>query len=123
MIAVAADIVDIPAAEGTILQNREASSYPRILTLRNLTTLDTISFKIQESADGGTTWSDLTLSDGTKQITLDAAGSGDDVCVERFSSANPLRIRASGGGNDRDLEVSLERVYDDASHVWGSPVL
>ena len=117
------DIFDAPVVEDTILTIREAGIFPRTFTLRNLTAAVAMAFRIQESADGGTTWTNVTLSDGTVQITFGAAGSGTDVLVERITSANILRVRASGGGADRDLEIALLRVYDDDTGLWGSPLL
>ena len=120
MIVEVSDIFDCPVAEGTVMQVRASGVFPRTFILRNLTA-STPSYKIQEDLAG--TWTDLTLSDGTKQITLGAADSGTDVRVERITSANLLRVRMSGGTNDRDIELSLTRVYDDSNSIWGSPLL
>ena len=116
------DVFDIQVAEATILQVREAGVFPRTFTFRNLTA-GTPAYRIQESANGGTTWTNLTLADGTLQTTLGAAGGGTDVTVERVTSSNMLRVLASGGTADRDLELRLSRSYVDAAHLWTSPLL
>ena len=121
MIATAVDILDCPVAEGTLLQVREPGIVPRTFIIRNLTA-NTPSFKIQASVDG-TTWTDQTLSDGTMQITLGAAGGGTDMSAQRITTSNQLRIRGSGGGADLDLEVALLRAYVDSNKIWGSPLL
>ena len=119
---VCSDIFNCPVVEDTVLTVREAGVFPRTFTLRNLTA-GTPAYRIQESADGGTTWSNLTLEDGTAQTTLGVAGGGTDATVERVISANILRVRVSGGGADRDMEITLNRVYDDNAHLWTSPLL
>ena len=116
------DIVDVQVAEGTVLQVREAGTFPRTFTLTNLTA-GTPAFKIQRSVDGGTVWTDLTLSDGTMQITLGVSGGGADVSVQRITDGNMLRVRMSGGAADRDVLYSLTRTYYDLNKILGSPLL
>ena len=116
MFTMRTDILDVPAAQATILQDRETSSLQRTLVLRNLTASD-LTLKIQESSDG-TTWTDVAAS-----FVLGAAGAGSDVAIKNLSTTNQFRLRAQGGDADRDLEVALLSLNDDANHLWASPIM
>ena len=116
MVSLQEDIIDVPSAVATVLTDRTGSSYQRTLVLRNLTSVE-LTYQLQYSADG-TTWTNL----GTA-VTLGVAGGGSDVEIENITNTNILRVRAQGGGEDRDMQVSLMRVLDDSDKVWTRPVL
>lgn len=120
MIVTQSDSFDVPAAQATILQLRETNSYQRTLLFRNLTASD-LSCQIEHSADGGTTWVVIDTA-----FTISAIGGGSEVAIKNISSTyagSILRVRASGGGDDRDLQIHFTRMYLDTAHVWSSPVL
>ena len=117
MLATLTDVLDVPVSLDTILQIRETNSYQRTLFFQNLTA-SALAAQIEESGDGGGTW---TLIDTSFAIGI--AGSGSDVVIKNISSTNILRVRASGGGNDRDMYVGFSRMYLDANHIWSSPLV
>ncbi len=118
MIITGVDVVDVPVAEATVFTSREGVAFPRVFTLQNLTG-SAITFSI-EASPAGAVWSPQTLSNGTTVMTLGIVGSGSDITVERIVILNICRIRASGGGDDRDLMIGLQRVYYDTTKIWGS---
>jgi len=119
MITVQTDILDTAIAEATILENRETCATPRLFTFFNRDAAEDIIYRIQESADGGATWSYITLASALTQTTLVAGEAG----AERIISTNILRIRAysAGGATTKGLELTLLRTYADAGHVWTDP--
>ena len=120
MLCSQSDTFDVPVALSTILQLRETNSFQRTLVLQNLTASD-IAAQIERSADGGSTWALI----GTA-FTVGAVGGGSDVQIQNISAtyaSNIIRIRCSGGGNDRDLNISFMRMYLDATHIWSSPLV
>lgn len=117
MLVTMIDLFDVPAALGTLLTFREANSYAKFFGFRNWTA-SAIAVRIEETPDGGTTWNLV----GT-QFDVGAVGSGTDIITKHITSTNMLRIRGSGGGNDRDLEIGVSRVYKDTARSWPSPIL
>lgn len=112
MIAVSVDTVSVPAALDTVLQIRAAGSNARCLVLWNLTA-STLSLRVEGSPDG-TTWSDV--------VSTFSLGAG-LARVEKITSTNVLRILGSGGGDDRDLLVTLLDPQTDSNYIWQAPVL
>jgi len=117
MINTQTDVFDVPVAVGTILTVRETNAYDRTFVFRNLTAAQTLNIEVQNSDDGGTTWDTavaaFNLLPGIMIVKT----------VVGATYANILRVRASGGGADRDLYLALQRPYLDAAKVWSSPVL
>lgn len=109
------DIFDVSSGLTTILTIREANSYARALYFRNLSS-SALSLQIEHSADGGTTWAIVgtafTLAAGLL-IVKDVASTYGQI----------LRVRASGGGDDRDAEICYTRIFDDTGHDWVMPVI
>jgi hypothetical protein len=116
MIDLVNDILDVPAAQATILQDRETNSLQRTFVFRNLTP-NTLTLIIQESLDGAA-WTTVGVS-----FTVGPAGAGADIVVKNTTSGNLLRVRGQAGGADRDLEVTLLRLYADTNHIWASPLV
>lgn len=115
MIATQGDVFDVPVALGTILTIREPASYQRSLYFRNISS-NTLAVQIEESDDGGSSWSIVG--------TAFSLGAGIILVKEVAATVTGiLRIRASGGGDDRDLHLEYSRAYDDTSHIWASPTL
>ena len=110
MILTAAHVLDVSLTEDTVLVNRDSYSFPRIFILQNVS-INVLAIRIQSSPDG-VTWTNETLSNGATQVTLGAVGSGTEVTVERIVTEGFLRIRASGGGSDRDLYVATGYLTD-----------
>lgn len=117
MLVSQSDTFGVPATVNTIVTIREVNSYNRVLYLKNLT-VNAITIQIQRSADGGNTWDDVGSA-----ISLGAAGGGADVEFVNVSDGNILRVRGSGGGNDRDLYLTYTRFYLDSDRVWTTPLL
>jgi len=117
MICTRSEILDVPVAVATVLQDRESSSYQRTLILRNLTAL-VLTMTLQESSDGGATWTDIDTP-----FTIGVAGGGADVVVVNIDSTNILRLRGQGGGDDRDLEAGMVSIHSDASGIWTAPTV
>jgi hypothetical protein len=115
MLATQSDVLDVPVSLSTILAIREGNSYQRSLFLRNLSS-STLGVQIETSNDGGTTWAVVG--------TAFSLAAGELIVKEVAASVTGiLRIRASGGGDDRDLEVAYARIFNDTGHTWVAPVL
>ena len=115
MVVTQSDLLDVPASQGTVLTIREGSSYQRTFCFTNRSAV-TLAIQIEESLDGGATWSVIG--------TAFSLGAGLLVVKEiPATSTGILRVRASGGGNDRDLDVTYFRCFDDGGHVWTNPLL
>lgn len=115
MLVTQSDVLDVPVSLSTILTMRESSTYQRSLFLRNLSA-STLGIQIESSLDGGTTWALVG--------TAFSLAAGELIVKEVAASVTGiLRIRASGGGDDRDLEVAYARIFDDTGHTWVAPVL
>lgn len=115
MLCTQSALFDIPVGLSTVLQIRETNSYQRMLSFQNHTSSE-LSIQIEESSDGGATWSVV----GTAFV-VGALGSASEIVVKSISSTNILRVRCSGGGDDRDLTISYARLYADATNMWSSP--
>jgi len=114
MLICQSDVFDIPASLTTVLNIRENNAYQRSLYFKNLLGSDTLAFQIETSADGGSTW---TLIDTAFSL---AAGA---IVVKEITASNILRVRASGGGTDRDVYIAYARIIADDDHEWVSPAL
>ena len=117
MLCTQSDTFDVPVALATILQIREINSYQRTLFFQNIST-STLAIQIEESADGGTTWELIDTA-----FNLGTVGSGSDIAIKNIDSGNILRVRASGGGNDRDVSISFARMYLSENNIWTSSVV
>lgn len=117
MLATQAEVLDVPVGLTTVLQIRESSPFPRVLFFRNLTDA-TIAATVEKSTDGGTTWSTVVAS-----FNVGAIGSGTEVVAQTITATDILRVRASGGGDDRDLMVGFCRMILDSGDIWTAPVL
>ena len=114
MLATQSTTFDVNTGLTTILTIRETNSYQRTLYFRNLTT-DALAVQVECSMDGGTTWSVVGTSFTLASLVSQVFG------VPAINSGI-LRVRASGGGNDRDLEIAYARLFDDLGHIWQTPV-
>jgi len=115
MLCTQSDVLDVPVSLSTILTMRESSTYQRSLFMRNLGTT-TLGIQIESSLDGGTTWAIVG--------TAFSLASGELIVKEIAATVTGiLRVRASGGGDDRDLEVAYARIFNDTGHTWVAPVL
>jgi len=114
MVISSTDVFDVPVALDTILNVRENSSWQRSLFIKNLSSSD-LAIQLETSTDGGSSWSLI----GTA-FTL-AAG---EITVKEIPAENPniFRVRASGGGDDRDLHITYARIFDDNQHNWVMPI-
>jgi len=117
MITLRTEVLDVPAIKSVLLQNRESNTYQRTLTLRNLTA-SALTLYLETSTDGGATWSDIEAA-----FVIGAAGGGADVLIKNIAVANMIRLQGQGGGDDRDLQVSLLSAYLDTAHIWPTPAL
>lgn len=105
---------DVPVSLSTIVTIREGNTLQRSLFFQNLTT-DTLAIQIEHSSDGGATWALVG--------TAFSLGSLAQVVKEIASTyTNILRIRASGGGDDRDLYIAYSRAFSDGA-TWTDPTL
>jgi hypothetical protein len=73
---------------------------------------------LEKSADGGATWADIGAG-----FVIGAAGGGADVVIKNVTDTNLIRLQGQGGGEDRDLQVSLISAYLDTARIWPSPAL
>lgn len=114
MIAVQTGIFAVPLGEGTVLTIREENTYIRLFTFQNLN-VGVLSFKIQYSADGGTTWNTVGSS-----FNVNPAPNNLEVVAIPATTTNILRIRGSGGAAGNDVEISFARV-EAVGTTWISP--
>ncbi len=105
---------DVPAALATIVNIREVNSWQRSLFFENKSS-STLSIQMEHSADGGTTWSII----GTAFTLVAGAKIEKEIST---TYPNQLRIRASGGGEDRDLVITYARMFGDGD-TWTNPTL
>lgn len=116
MIVTTTSVVDVPAAAGTLLTDQDSPAAQRTFVFKNLNDPDdlalvTLSLLIEESSDGGATWETNTVAFNVEAGTVE---------IKNVISTNILRVRGSGGTDDRDLEFSLVKIYTappDSSHV------
>lgn len=113
MIITQTDAVPTTLAESTILEIRETNTYTRVINFKNLTDT-TLSIQIEESADGGSSW---TAVGSSFTVVADA------LSVQTPASTNIMRIRCSGKNDDYGIEICYSRMLDDATYVWTQPVL
>ena len=114
MLSTQTRVFDVAVALSTILSVQENNSYQRSFFFHNLST-GSLSVQIEYSADGGTTW---TLVEPAFSI---AAGA---ITAKEVTNLNILRVRASGGGDDRDLYIGYSRMFlDTGSVTWVKPLL
>lgn len=112
MLVTSQDVHDITAVEMTVITLEEMNPYPKIFIFENLTAV-TLAAKIQESSDGGNTYEDIGSA-----FNIGPAGRGSEVETRYITSSNLLRVRAAGGGNDRDLLLSIGRYYKSGPATW-----
>jgi hypothetical protein len=110
MIIVSTAHYSVPAGISTIFTIQETGTYGRVLYFKNKTA-QTLSIQLQEFTEDG--WIDL-----IDAFNLGAIGSGTEVNVKKVDALTPLRVRASGGGDDDDLEVSYVRLYRQEADTW-----
>ncbi len=106
------DIFDVPSAEATLFTLREANGFPKVLFFENLTS-NTITIRLQESGDGGATFINLGAT-----FDLGPAGGGAAVEVKKEDTTNIIRVRGSGGANDRDVLINTGRYYLTGATTW-----
>jgi len=114
MLITQTDILDVPSTLSTIVTLRENNSWGRSLYFENRYSAS-LSIQIETSADGGSTWSLVG--------TAFALAAGDKIAKE-VSAVYPniLRVRASGGGEDRDLYLGYSRMFATTG-TWTDPTL
>ena len=114
MMCTQSQLFDVPASLTTIVTLREGNTYARSLYFKNQSS-DTLAIQIEHSSDGGATWAIV----GTA-FSLAAAA----IAVKEVAAtySNILRVRASGGGDDRDLFIAYARMFDDGN-TWTDPTL
>lgn len=114
MMVTQSQLFDVPVSLSTIITIREGNTYARSLYFKNQSS-SVLAINIEHSSDGGATWTLV----GTA-FSLAAAA----IAVKEITAAysNILRIRASGGGDDRDLFVAYARMFDDGA-TWTDPTL
>ena len=109
-------ILDVPLAAATVLQLRYTNAYNRTLTFRNLTA-STLSVTVQEYISGAWTTIGTAFDVGVK-------GGGTDIVTKLITSANQLRIQASGGADDRDMLFAVHEYVDDSGTTsWSSAIV
>jgi hypothetical protein len=114
MMVTQSQLFDVPTALSTIVTIREGNTYARSLYFKNQSS-GTLAIQIEHSSDGGATWAlvgtAFSLATGVIVVKEVAA-----------TYANILRIRSSGGGDDRDLFIAYARMFDDGA-TWTDPTL
>ena len=119
MLASQSDVFDIASGTVTVLTVRESNTLQRTFYFKNLTASE-LSVSIESSLDGGGTWSVIDTA-----FTVGAQGSATECVVKDVTSDGILRVRASGGGDDRDVYIAYTRILDAGTvgAVWCKPVL
>lgn len=114
MLAQRSVVVDVPSIAAVLFYDWEHNDYQRTFFLKNLTGL-TLTYYLEESTDGGDTWSSIESASLT-------AGAGTFVNASD-SNNGLLQLRASGGGEDADLEITMVSYHADTDPVrLGQPV-
>lgn len=113
MLVTQSNVIDVPTALSTIVQIQENNAYQRSLFFKNLSS-SSIAIQIETSADSGETWSLV-------ESAFSLAGGA--IIAKEITALNILRIRASGGGDDRDLYVAYARMFDDSDNIWQKPLI
>jgi len=116
MINTQSAVIAVPAAEATILEDRDSCTLQRTFVFRNLTA-SVLSLTIEYSDDGGTTWTEEVAAFNVVATA---------VVIQNVTRAYQLRVRGSGGGDDNDMHVSLIKVYDQdlaVAPVWIRPMI
>ena len=115
MLITQTDVFPTYLAETTILEIREINTYSRVLGFKNLTSDSTMSFKIEESTDGGATWTTVVPS-----FTV-AAG---EIGVKVLGSLGILRIKSEAVSSDAGVMISYARSFVIvAPQIWLEPVI
>ena len=104
---------DVPAAQGTIFTILDDLSTPRVVNLLNRSA-STLTCQYEYSTDGGATWSSLGSS-----FDLDPFGSGgSELEVTEITQAGRIRLKASGGASDSELDVLVVRTSLSSSSTF-----
>lgn len=115
MIVTQTTTFNIPAIKAVILTIRETNGYNRIFFFKNFS-VATLSFWIEKSLDGGTTWTVVGSS-----FNLEEA----DVAIKDILELGSiLRVQASGGADDKEVEITYSRYYEDVNpKIWVKPAI
>lgn len=116
MIITQSAVIAVPAAEATVLEDRDGTALQRTFVFRNLTA-SILSLTIEYSDDGGTTWVEEVAA-----FNVIATA----VVIQDVTRAQPLRVRGSGGADANDMHVSLVKAYDQdlaVAPVWIRPMI
>lgn len=104
MYSMETSLFSVPAAQTTIFTILDDLGTPRVVILNNKCT-DPLTCQYEYSDDGGATWSALGAS-----FELDPAGSGgSELRVDKITQTGRIRLKASGGSTNRELEVAVVR--------------
>jgi len=107
------NVFNVPAAQGVIFTILDDLSTPRVVSLLNMST-GVLTCQYEYSTDGGGTWTVLGSS-----FDLDPAGSGgSELDVQKITQTGRLRLKASGGATNRELNVQVTRVSLSASTTF-----
>jgi len=104
---------DVPAAQGVIFALIDDLGTPRVINLLNRSS-STLTCQYEYSTDGGTTWSSLGSS-----FDLDPFGSGgSELEVTEITQSGRIRLKASGGASDSELDVLVVRASLSSSSTF-----
>lgn len=104
---------DVPAAQGTIFTIIDDTVTPRVAFLLNRSS-STLTCQFEYSTDGGATWSSLGSS-----FDLDPFGSGgSELEVTEITQSGRIRLKASGGATDSELDVLVVRTSLSSSSTF-----
>lgn len=104
---------DVPAAQGTIFTLLDDLATPRVVHLLNRSS-STLTCQYEYSTDGGSTWASLGSS-----FDLDPFGSGgSELDVTEITQTGRIRLKASGGASDGELDVLVVRVSLSSSSTF-----
>ena len=110
MMVTQTDVFSVPARKGTMLTVAETGAASRTFAFTNRKGA-AITVSMEESADG-VTWSAL-----GSPFAVGPVGCTTATVVKDTDSPNRLRIRASGGQNYGELDLTYMRVKD-SQQIW-----
>lgn len=114
MLATQIDIFPTTLANTVWLTLRQLNTYARLFSFKSLCSAS-LSILIEESLDGGTTWT--TVTGGS--FTLSAG----DIVSKSVTSNGLVRISGSGETNSKGILIGCAQIFLDSTYVWQSPVL